>query len=597
MTNSQTATLNTKISKGNRIKIYVWIISFLRKYKVSLFLLILCSSVIVFAEISIPKFIQYFIDKVIVSKDTLTFNYMLVALICLIIITLIASMGKEIFQRSIQEKASKELIFSLFNQLRRLGFSYYEKNPVGVTLGLFNTEVTSVQQIYRKYLPDIIQKSILAICTSTLIAQMNPNVVLISLPFFIIYFVSVPFFARKAAIWGKKAQDERMETNKKLYDSIVSMLEIRAFGAQQWGINKLVHSFQDLHYSITVQRDFAYLRGTVYRLSVYAGAIFVFSYGIFQVKSGSMSIGEFVAFQLYYFLFMFQVMDLMILIIDQQIVLQQAEKLYAFVKQSPDVMESSAPVFLPNIRGDIQFQKVTFGYNASRVLNEFDLHIKPGEKVALVGGSGNGKSTVLKLVGRFYDPLEGNIKLDGVSIKDLSFEQLRGAIGIVFQESYLYGFSVMDNIRFGNPNASDEQVKLAAKAAYANDFIESLPEGYNTLLGERGSKLSGGQKQRIAIARMFLKDPTIVLLDEATSALDSSSELEVQKAFDALLKGRTTITVAHRISTVKHYDRIVLIDEGKNFEAGTYDELMSRKERFYLLVDGEKATEKAGERE
>jgi ATP-binding cassette subfamily B protein/subfamily B ATP-binding cassette protein MsbA len=288
----------------------------------------------------------------------------------------------------------------------------------------------------------------------------------------------------------------------------------------------------------------------------------------------------------------------LILIIDQRVVLQQAERLHDFIKRAPDVMEPSKPIRLPRIRGDIHFQRVSFGYDqSSSILNEFELHIQAGEKVALVGGSGNGKSTILKLVGRFYDPVEGNISLDGVSLRELSFEQLRGAIGMVFQETYLYGVSIIENIRFGNPEATDEQVIEAAKAAYAHEFIESLPEGYNTILGERGARLSGGQKQRIAIARMFVKNPTIVLLDEATSALDNASELEVQKALGALLDGRTTITVAHRLSTVKHYDRIVLIEEGKNFEEGTYDELMSRQGRFYLLVEGEIATEKAGEQE
>jgi ATP-binding cassette subfamily B protein/subfamily B ATP-binding cassette protein MsbA len=215
-----------------------------------------------------------------------------------------------------------------------------------------------------------------------------------------------------------------------------------------------------------------------------------------------------------------------------------------------------------------------------------DLHVQAGERVALVGTSGNGKSTLLKLVCRFYDPTVGVITLDGVPLTQLPLSQLRQSIGYVFQETYLFGTSVRENIRFGRPQATDAEVEAAAKAAYAHDFIEQLPEGYATYVGERGIKLSGGQRQRIAIARMFVKNPAIVLLDEATSALDNVSEAEVQRALDALLVGRTTLTVAHRLTTIKDYDRIIVIDEGRQVESGKYDELLLQRGAFYRLQEG-----------
>ncbi len=203
-----------------------------------------------------------------------------------------------------------------------------------------------------------------------------------------------------------------------------------------------------------------------------------------------------------------------------------------------------------------------------------------------MGASGNGKSTVLKLLDRFYDPQEGDITLEGVSLKNLSLSQLRNSIGYVFQETYLFGSSIKENIRFGNPDATDEEVIQAAKAAYAHEFIMETEQQYETLVGERGIKLSGGQKQRIAIARMFIKNPAILLLDEATSALDNVSEAYIKKALDQLSKGRTTIAIAHRISTIMDYDKIVYVQDGKAAEIGTYEELIRRKGLFYELVEG-----------
>ncbi|WP_025688714.1 ABC transporter ATP-binding protein [Paenibacillus zanthoxyli] len=210
--------------------------------------------------------------------------------------------------------------------------------------------------------------------------------------------------------------------------------------------------------------------------------------------------------------------------------------------------------------------------------------------MALVGTSGNGKSTLLKLVDRFYDPQEGTIELDGVPITRLSFQDLRSSTGYVLQESYLFGFSVRENIRFGRPEASDEEIEQAAKAAMAHEFILQLPQGYDTLVGDRGMKLSGGQKQRIAIARMLISDPKIVLLDEATSALDNVSEAEVKTALDRLFEGRTMIAVAHRLSTIKDFDRIVVMDEGTIAEIGTYEQLIAREGIFYNLAQGQDQT-------
>jgi ATP-binding cassette subfamily B protein/subfamily B ATP-binding cassette protein MsbA len=304
-------------------------------------------------------------------------------------------------------------------------------------------------------------------------------------------------------------------------------------------------------------------------------------------RKGFLTTGEFVTFLLYFFSSMHHLTSIVSTLIELNVVKKQAYPLMELMREIPAVKEKENPVALAGTRGEMEFRNVSFGYTPDKlILKDFNLRVSPGERVAVTGMSGSGKSTLLRLFLRFYDPIEGEILLDGIPIRDLALDSLRSRIGIVFQETYLFGASVRENIRFGNPDATDEMVYEAAKAANAHAFIEELPQGYDTLVGERGVRLSGGQQQRIALARLFLKNPAIVLLDEATSAMDNQTEAEIRKALDAFLEGRTTLTIAHRLSTVKDYDRIIHMERGEIVESGRFDQLLGRKGRFHQLVYG-----------
>jgi ATP-binding cassette subfamily B protein len=548
---------------------------------------LVCGVVTSSVNLVIPKFIQYLIDSILPQKDIRMLYTFLLLLVPMVGVVILFTAIKNQVDRVITEKSARDLQFSVLRQLRNLGLSYYENKPAGETLSLFNNELKAVQRVYREYFPRIVQQTIFLIISMVILVMTNMKLSLIIIPCFLSYYLIGPYFEKKQSLLAREVRGHRTDYNKKLYDSVSALLELRANHAEKWDMDLLRQKFYRLRTTSLRELLFALLRGTARRLTVNMGAVVLILYGASLLQAGELTAGEFVAFMLYFFTVMGRLTGLVTMMTERRILLYQAEVLYGFSRQMPEVQEVDDPVRLPRIHGDLRFEGVGFSYREGmNVVKDFHLQVRRGEKIALVGSSGSGKSTVTKLLGRFYDPQKGDIKLDGVSIRNLSLEQLRNALGFVFQETYLFGTTIRENIRFGNPDAGEEQIIEAAKAAHAHDFIMEMPHGYDTLVGERGIKLSGGQKQRIAVARMLLKDPAIVLLDEATSALDNISEKEVQQALDRLLTGRTTIAVAHRLSTVKDYDKIAVMDQGKIVEIGNYDELMRRRGYLYGLVEG-----------
>ena len=262
-----------------------------------------------------------------------------------------------------------------------------------------------------------------------------------------------------------------------------------------------------------------------------------------------------------------------------------AEGVFTLLDEPRDVVDKPEAVEIPRARGEIVFDNITFSYGDEAVLTDFSLHANPGEVIALVGPSGAGKSTVAGLVARFYDPQQGSVKIDGIDVRDISLESLKKNLAFVDQETFLFSGSVCDNIRYGKQDADDQSVADAAEQAYATDFINKLPQGYDTSIGDRGVRLSGGQRQRLCVARALLKDAPVLILDEATSALDTESEAMVQKALGNLMKNRTTLVIAHRLSTIMHADRIVVMEQGRVVQVGSHQELLAQGGLYRTLYD------------
>ncbi|MFK4006061.1 ABC transporter ATP-binding protein [Bacillus safensis] len=576
-----------QIDKGSKQlwHVYLWTLSFLKPYTGKVILVIMSGFVITLSELIIPKFIQYFIETILPAKDFSKMNGLLLGLTGLIVLGIILTAARNLWQRKLIEQASRDSQFAAFQQIRQLGFSYYEQHSVSETLSFVNTQTRAVQEIYRRYFPQFINQILFIAISLFFMINISIFLTLIIIPSFILYYVFGPWLEKKATIYGRQSAEGFRTLQTKLYESLASMEELRILGYMKWDMERI----QRLHEKVRQNHEknvfFAYLRGSNRRLTYYIGALATFGIGIHLVKTGQLTTGGFVAYILYYFSAMHMLTSIVTLLTEQRILTFQIEPLYHFMKKTPDIREPQQPVHLDHVEGDIEFHDVSFHYpNHPPLLKGMNLHIRKGEKVALVGTSGGGKTSLLKLIGRFYDPSAGMITLNGVDLRHLPTSQIRGAMGFVFQETFLFNMSVKDNIRFGDTSLSDQQIIEAAKKADCDSFIRELENGYDTILGERGLKLSGGQKQKIAIARLFAKNPSVVLLDEATASLDNVSEQKVQQALHQTFKDSTVIAVAHRLSTVRHFDRIIFIKDGCVLETGSFYELMRKKGHFYQLA-------------
>jgi ATP-binding cassette subfamily B protein len=386
---------------------------------------------------------------------------------------------------------------------------------------------------------------------------------------------------------SRKVQDAIAASNVVAEETIAGIRTVRSFARESHEKDRYEKAV-DRSYRLAVKRAFAVggFRGFINFVG-YGAVTLIVWYGGRMVAGGDMTIGELTAFLLYAGIVAVSIGALATIYAEFMRAAGSSQRIFELLDQKGSV-EAGGGEPLGEVTGSLHFERVNFSYPARpdvTVLRDFELAVVPGEVVALVGPSGAGKSTVASLLPRFYDPTQGRITLDGTDLKSFDTRSLRQKIGAVMQEPVLFAESIAENIRYGRPDASDAEVRRAARDANAASFIEEFPEEYDTLVGERGIRLSGGQKQRIAVARAVLKDPRILILDEATSALDAESEHLVYEALDRLMEGRTTIVIAHRLSTVRNADRVVVLDQGTVVEVGSHTDLMSVNGLYRRLVE------------
>lgn len=485
----------------------------------------------------------------------------------------------------VSEHMLADLRQSTYRHLIRLPMSFFAERRVGELNSRIASDISLLQETFTTTLAEFLRQSLTIVIGVVLLLFYSWELTLVMLASLPIMTLAAVAFGRYIKRLSRKAQDEIASSNTIIEETLSGIANVKAF-ANEW--------FEFGRYRDRTEkvRQVA-MKGAVGRAGFSAFIIFalfgvivlVIWYGVHLREDGVISTGELLSFILYSVFIGASVGGLA----DQLSKLQKAvgatEELMEILEESPELPEalSDPKEQLERFKGDIRFRGLHFAYPQSEeeVLKGLDLHVNAGEQLAVVGPSGAGKSTIVSLVLRFYAPTSGNIEIDGTSFQEYPLSAYRDQFAIVPQDVLLFGGSVKENIRYGNPKASDEAVHLAAHKANAEAFIEGLNDGYDTLVGERGVKLSGGQRQRIAIARAILRDPAILILDEATSSLDSVSEKLVQEALDELMIGRTSLVIAHRLSTVQKADRILVLDQGEMVELGTHQELLAKENGLY----------------
>jgi len=516
-------------------------------------------------------------------------NYALASLIAVAVVLAIASGARFYLVSWLGERVVGDLRRDLFAHVVRLGPAWFEIKRSGDVMSRISADAQLIEQVIGSSASVALRNSLMCVGGVAMLVVTNPKLALLVLAVVPLVVAPIILFGRKVRRLSREAQARMADMVSEGGETLDAVRTVQAFAQEERAGGRFAAATERAFEAAIARISRRAVMTTLVIFIVFAAVGFLLWMGGIDVIEGRISAGDLSAFVFYAVLVASSGGAISETIGDLQRASGAAERLAELRTEQPVIREPAEPKALAKpVRGAVNFEDVSFRYPTRTdqlALDRFALKIGAGETVAIVGPSGAGKTTVFNLLLRFYDPEKGTIRLDGVDIRDLSLAELRGALAVVPQEPVLFTASVADNIRYGRPEASDDEVRNAARAASALDFIEALPQGFDTHLGTRGVRLSGGQRQRIAVARALLCDPAILLLDEATSALDAESELAVQQALDRIMHRKTTLVIAHRLATVQKADRIVVIDGGQVVDVGRHAELVHRGGLYARLAE------------
>ncbi|BCB02774.1 ABC transporter ATP-binding protein [Bacillus sp. KH172YL63] len=540
----------------------------------------------------IPILIKYVIDDIVgatdLTADEKTSQLWMIMGVMLGLFLLVrppVEYYRQYFAQWTGNKILYDLRDHLYSHIQRLSFKYYSNTRAGEVISRVINDVEQTKNFVITGLMNLWLDAATIVIALCIMFTMDVSLTLVSLIAFPFYAFSVRYFFGRLRGLTRERSQALAEVQSHLHERVQGMAVIKSFAVEDYEQKQFQTQNSNFLSKALKQTSWNAKAFAVVNTITDISPLIIIGYAGLQVIDESLTIGTMAAFIAY----IDRLYSPLRRLVNSSTTLTQSiasmDRVFEFMDEKYDIDDMPGAVPCRNVRGDIQFKDVSFQYDEEeeRVLRNLSLDIKSGETVALVGMSGGGKSSLVSLIPRFYDVSEGEIRLDGTDIRHFQVRSLRDNIGMVLQDNILFSESVKMNIKFGNPEATDEEVMDAAKAANAHDFIMKLPQGYDTRVGERGVKLSGGQKQRVAIARVFLKNPPILILDEATSALDLESEHLIQESLEALAKDRTTFIVAHRLSTITHADRIIHMEHGEIVEMGTHEELMKKQGHYYRL--------------
>jgi ABC-type multidrug transport system fused ATPase/permease subunit len=489
----------------------------------------------------------------------------------------------------------------VFRHLQRLSLRYFESNPHGRIMARVLYDVEAVQGVLSSGLVEIVSNVVTVVVVLILLFVFNWKLGLFSAAVLPLYVINFLVLRGKIRLAAAEARDQYSEVYATLSESVSGIKVVMSFTRESAEARKFVNEIRHGIKLNMTRGHYSTLLGIGANLITGIANLAVLIIGGREVLvTGRMTMGELIAFRNYLSMLYGPLIALVTINDTINVVMTAVERIFETLDTVPDLQERRHAKRLDRVQGRVEFDHMGFSYEPGEpVLQDINYVAEPGTSTALVGPSGSGKTTLIHLIPRFYDPTEGRVLIDGTDLRDVTISSLRGNIGIVMQESFLFSGTLRENMKYGRPEATDEEVVQAAMAANCHDFIMEFPDGYETLVGEGGSRLSGGQRQRISIARALLRNPRILILDEATSALDSESEALVQDALDRLMKGRTTFTIAHRLSTVMNAGTILVMDQGKIVEQGSHAELATADGLYARLCEVQfgRAQEKIAEHE
>jgi ABC-type multidrug transport system fused ATPase/permease subunit len=570
------------VSRAGRLR---HLVSLLRPYRVRVMLMFVSLLLATGAALAPPYLAGRAIDDGIRGKDTEALTVIVIVFLAAALINWAATYVQTFLINWVGQRALQDLRIEVFQHLQRLSIGFYSRNKAGVLISRLTNDVQALDQLVTEGISTLFSATLTLVGTAVILVLLDADLAMITfLTFPVLLVASVAFRLASAGAYAL-TRVKIAQVTAYLQETLSGVRVVRAFGQEERHRTRFAE-LNDEHRDAnmkTVYLNAAYFPAVELLSAVATAAILI--YGGNQVIDGDgVTIGVLASFVFYLQSFFDPIQSLSQLYTTYQSGMAALDKIFELMDEKPEIADRPDSVELPRVRGEIRFEDVTFSYGGEApALDHVSLVVPPGQTLALVGATGAGKSTLAKLVARFYDPDEGRVLIDGHDLRDVTERSLRSQLGIVPQESFLFSGTIRDNLAFGDPDATDDDVRAAAQAVGAHEFIERLPDGYDTEVGERGGHLSAGQRQLVAFARAAAADPRILILDEATSNVDVRTESQIEHGLRRLLAGRTAIVIAHRLSTIRGAGHIVVLDHGRIEEQGTHEELLDAGEAYARL--------------